>query len=193
MVAGGETIVTGSITETWVYGNAYVPNGPTTGSHQAGTTYNSNRPSALVDGSGHYQGIKPPTYQTYDVSEFVNVKSVSGYPVYGDGQTDDTDNLNYIISTYAGCKILFFPAGTYLVTDTIFFPAGSRVVGEVWSAISAVGSQFYNPTAPVPMVRVGNAGDKGVAQFSDMLFTVADVLQGKWTKFWMASVSTTNQ
>lgn len=28
------------------------------------------------------------------------------------------------------------------------------------------------------MVRVGNAGDVGVAQISDMLFTVADVLQG---------------
>ncbi|KAI9793745.1 MAG: hypothetical protein M1833_000691 [Piccolia ochrophora] len=28
------------------------------------------------------------------------------------------------------------------------------------------------------MVRVGNAGDKGVAQFTDMLFTVADILPG---------------
>ncbi|RFU24725.1 hypothetical protein B7463_g11612, partial [Scytalidium lignicola] len=178
VVAGGNTILTGSVTETWVYGNAYVPNGSATGAHQGGTTYTSNRPAALIASSGEYQVIKPPTYQQYDVTEFVNVKSVSGYPVYGDGQTDDTANLNSIISTYAGCKILFFPQGTYLVSNTIFFPAGSRVYGEAWSAISAVGSEFYNPTAPVPMVRVGNAGDKGVAQFSDMLFTVADVLQG---------------
>ena len=28
------------------------------------------------------------------------------------------------------------------------------------------------------MVKAGASGDKGVAQFSDMLFTVADVLQG---------------
>jgi glucan 1,3-beta-glucosidase len=112
------------------------------------------------------------------VTEFINVKDVSGYPVYGDGATDDTANLNYIASTYAGCKILFFPAGTYIVTNTLFFPSGSRVVGEVWSAISAAGSTFYNPSAPVPMVKVGNAGDVGVAQFTDMLFTVADVLQG---------------
>jgi glucan 1,3-beta-glucosidase len=28
------------------------------------------------------------------------------------------------------------------------------------------------------MVKVGNAGDVGVAQFTDMMFTVADVLQG---------------
>jgi glucan 1,3-beta-glucosidase len=109
------------------------------------------------------------------------VKDVSGYPVYGDGATDDTANLNYIASTYAGCKILFFPAGTYIVTNTLFFPSGSRVVGEVWSAISATGSNFYNPSAPVPMVKVGNAGDVGVAQFTDMLFTVADVLQGAYS------------
>lgn len=97
----------------------------------------------------------------------------------GDGVTDDTANLNAIISQNAGCKILFFPAGTYIVTGTLFFPAGSRVVGEAWSAISASGSAFFNPSAPVVMVKVGNAGDRGVAQFSDMLFTVSDVLQGE--------------
>jgi glucan 1,3-beta-glucosidase len=31
------------------------------------------------------------------------------------------------------------------------------------------------------MVKVGNAGDVGVAQFTDMLFTVADVLQGVYS------------
>lgn len=64
------------------------------------------------------------------------------------------------------------------MSDTLLFPSGTRVVGEVWSAISAIGSNFYNPSAPVPMVQVGNAGDVGIAQFSDLLFTVADVLQG---------------
>jgi glucan 1,3-beta-glucosidase len=179
VTASGSSILTGSVTQTWVYGNAYVPNGPTTGAHQTGTTYTSSRSSALLASSGKYQAFAPPTYDQYDVTEFINVKTVSGYPVYGDGATDDTTNLNYIASTYAGCKILFFPAGTYIVTNTIFFPAGSRVVGEAWSAISATGSNFWNPSAPVPMVKVGNSGDVGVAQFSDFLFTVADVLQGK--------------
>jgi glucan 1,3-beta-glucosidase len=124
--------------------------------------------------------LPPPTYYQYNESEFINVKTVPGYPVYGDGVTDDTDNLNYIASTYAGgYKILFFPAGTYIVTNTIFFPVGSKVMGEVWSAISATSSIFWNASAPVPMVQVGNPGDVGIAQFSDFLFTVADVLQGK--------------
>ena len=178
MTASGSTILTGSVTETWVYGNSYVSDGSSRGAHQNGTTYSSGRVSALLNSAGKYQTIAPPTYDAYDVSEFINVKEVSGYPVYGDGATDDTINLNYIASTYAGCKILFFPAGTYIVTSTLFFPAGSRVVGEVWSAISDAGSAFWNPTAPIAMVKVGDAGDIGVAQFSDMLFTVADVLQG---------------
>ena len=173
----GQGIVKDSITDTWVYGNVYTSGGPTTGSHQRGTIYTTRRSSSLLQ-NGRYAVVTPPTYKEYDVSQIVNVKTVSGHPVHGDGSTDDTKNLNTIIAQYAGCKILFFPAGTYIVTNTLFFPAGSRVIGEVWSAISAKGDKFYNPDAPTAMVKVGNPGDRGVAQFSDMLFTVADVLQG---------------
>lgn len=179
VTANGKAVLNDNVQgQAWVWGNAYVPNGPNTGAHQEGTLYYSPRPSALTSSNGNYFVMEPPTYQEYDVDQFVNVKTVSQYPVHGDGSTDDTDNLNAVISMYAGCKILYFPAGTYIVTDTIFFPAGSRVVGEAWAAISATGSNYYNPNSPNAMVRVGNAGDKGVAQFSGMLFTVADVLQG---------------
>ncbi len=175
--ANGTSILSGSVPNTWVYGNVYTPGGPNTGSHQTGNTYATPRSSSLLV-KGKYFTMQPPTYQDYDVSQFINVKQVAPYPVHGDGSTDDTNNLNTIISMYAGCKILFFPQGTYMVTSTLYFPAGSRVVGEAWSTISATGSNFYNPNAPEIMVKVGACGDKGVAQFSDMLFTVADVLQG---------------
>ena len=175
--ASGQNILTNSVSDSWVCGNVYTPGGPATGGHKTGSVYSTPRTASLLSG-GKYVTIPPPTYQQYDVSQFVNVKSVSGLPVYGDGVTDDTVNLNKIISLNAGCKILFFPQGTYIVSNTLFFPTGSRVVGEAWSAISAIGSQFYNPTSPKAMVQVGNPGDVGVAQFTDMLFTVADVLQG---------------
>jgi glucan 1,3-beta-glucosidase len=123
--------------------------------------------------------MAPPTYQQYSASKVLNIKSVSGYPVYGDGSTDDTANINSILSQYAGCYIIYFPAGTYIVTNTILVPAGSRIYGDAFaSAISATGSNFYNPISPTTMVQVGNSGDVGVAQISDMIFTVADVLQG---------------
>jgi glucan 1,3-beta-glucosidase len=178
--ASGERVLAGSVAhdKAWVWGNAYVPGGPSTGAHQRGTVYSTVRSSALIDATGSYHRGPPPTYKEYDLSQFVNVKSVDGLAVAGDGVTDDTANLQEIINQNAGCRVLFFPAGTYLVTDTLFFPPGSRVFGEVWSAISAAGSRFGDPAAPVPMVKVGNPGDVGVAQFSDMLFTVADILPG---------------
>ena len=175
--AGGSPILNSDTADSWVYGNAYTPGGPPSGSHQTGTTYAVPRPASLLSG-GKYLTVPPPTYAEVDVSQVINVKNVSDLPVFGDGQSDDTNNLNAIISQYASSKILFFPQGTYVVSDTIFFPNGSRVVGEAWSAISANGSKFFNPQSPIPMVRVGNTGDVGVAEFSDMLFTVADVLQG---------------
>jgi hypothetical protein len=144
-----------------------------------GATVTTPRVSGLLDSNGNYFTMAPPTYQQYSASQFINIKDVSGVPVYGDGVTDDTANINAILAKFAGCRIIYFPAGTYIVTNTIFVPAGSIIVGDAYaSAISAVGSQFWNPNAPVTMVRVGNAGDVGVAQISDMMFTVADVLQG---------------
>ena len=91
---------------------------------------------------------------------------------------DDTANINAILKRNAGCAVTFFPAGTYIVTSTINIPVGSRLIGEAWSAISAVGSYFEDASNPQPMVRLGGPGDVGVGQISEMLFTVADILPG---------------
>ena len=137
------------------------------------------RASVLLDSDTNYFTMKPPTYSQYSANDFVNIKEANGLPVMGDGVTDDTANINTILRQFVGSKIIYFPAGTYIVTNTIFVPPGSIIVGDAYaSAISAVGSQFWNPDAPVTMFQVGNPGDIGVAQVSDMIFTVADVLQG---------------
>ena len=62
------------------------------------------------------------------------------------------------------------------MTDTIYIPPGSRIVGEVWSIITASGRRFKDSSNPRPMVQVGKPGEIGLAEISDMLFTVADVL-----------------
>lgn len=80
---------------------------------------------------------------------------------------------------HAGCKLIYFPAGTYIVTDTIVVPAGTRIIGDSFaSTISGVGSKFMDEHSPRAMVRIGYPGDTGIAQMSDMMFTVADVLPG---------------
>lgn len=81
---------------------------------------------------------------------------------------------------------LFFrsPASTdgdllsIVITDTLYVPPGSRIVGEVWSTLNAAGSKFKDANNPHTMLQVGKPGDIGVAEFSDMLFTVAEVLPG---------------
>lgn len=155
--ASGNAVLSDSVADAWVYGNAYTPNGPSTGSHQTGTIYPTPRSPVLLS-NGKYLTIPPPTYQEFDVSQFVNVKQVSDLPIQGDGVKDDTTNLQTIISSNASSKILFFPQGTYIITNTLLFPPGSRVFGEARSAISATGPNFNNANAPIPMIKLGNPG-----------------------------------
>lgn len=143
-----------------------------------GQTVTTPRSSALVS-RGKYFTKSPPTFQEYSASQVLNIKNVEGRPVYGDGTTDDTQNINDILADSAGCSVIYFPAGTYMVTDTIFVPAGRRIVGDSFaSVISAVGVKFQNPAAVRPMVKFGYPGDVGVAQVTDMMFTVGDILPG---------------
>jgi len=182
MSSNGDRILSGSITgDAWVLGNSYTMGKSTNTevTRQNGTRVPSIRPRTLTETtSGKFFTAPPPTYNNYDVTQVLNVKTVPDYPVQGDGKTDDTTNLQQIINSNAGCKILFFPHGTYIITRTLHIPPGTRIVGEVWSALSARGAAFSDEHEPTPMVRVGHAGEYGVAQFSDMLLTVADVLPG---------------
>jgi len=68
-------------------------------------------------------------------------------------------------------KVIFFPAGSYLMTNTVTVPPNSRIVGEVWTVIMASGSGFNNMNSPKPVWRVGTPGQTGIAQLSDLLFS----------------------
>lgn len=76
-----------------------------------------------------------------------------------------------LFDQFAGCKIIFFDAGTYVVTSTIHIPAGSKVVGEIWSEIMGTGRKFSDVSNPVPVVRVGTPCTQGELEISDMIFS----------------------
>ncbi|KKK20548.1 hypothetical protein AOCH_002606 [Aspergillus ochraceoroseus] len=175
--AGGVAILAGSVSDTWVHGDVYDP-GSTNMRRVSGETVRTVRSSTLLDGDKYFTK-SPPTYQEYPVGQVLNIKTVSGRPVYGDGTTDDTQNINLILAENPDCKVIYFPAGTYIVTDTIFVPAGRRIIGDAFaSTISGVGSKFQDSASVRPMIKFGYPGDIGVAQVSDMIFTVADILPG---------------
>ncbi|KAG8922282.1 hypothetical protein FRC01_014240 [Tulasnella sp. 417] len=114
------------------------------------------------------QGNNRTDYPNYAGSQFASVKEAGAV---GDGVTDDTTAIQNFINKYWGCKILFFDAGTYYVTNTITIPTGSIVVGEVWTTVIGGGSNFSDQNNPRPVIKVGNAGDKGVVEISDMVFS----------------------
>ncbi|KAL0256973.1 hypothetical protein SLS55_007783 [Diplodia seriata] len=173
----GDVILRGNVPFTWIRGQVYTQGNPSP-SYQQGAMVYTPRSSALTS-NGNYFVMKPPTFHEYDSSQILNIKAVPEYPVYGDGNTDDTKSINAILTQYAGCKVIYIPAGTYVVTNTIFIPRGTRIYGDAYaSVISAKGPTFSYPNIPMPMVQVGAPGDVGVAQIIDMMFTVGEVLPG---------------
>jgi glucan 1,3-beta-glucosidase len=163
---------------TWVRGNYYAAGGSSTPIHNAGGLVTTSRPTGLVNSTGFYYTVTPPTYAEYDISQVINVKTVSGYPVAGDGVTDDTASIQAILNSAANKSVVYFPHGIYILTSTLTVPVGSRLYGESFTEFSASGSKFKDAANPYPMIKVGNAGDVGVAQFTDFVFTPADILPG---------------
>ncbi|GME53836.1 exo-beta-protein [Neofusicoccum parvum] len=173
----GKTVLNGNIPYTWIRGQMYTPGNVYPEQQQGVMVYTPRSPILL--NQDRYFVMKPPTYREYSASQVLNLKSVPGFPVFGDGVTDDTESINAILTQYAGCKIIYIPAGTYVVRNTVFIPAGTRIYGDAYaSVISAMGPTFADPKTPIPMVQVGAPGDVGVAQMVDMMFTVGEVLPG---------------
>ncbi len=75
------------------------------------------------------------------------------------------------VQKFAGCKVIYFPAGIYIITSTITIPAGTQVVGEVWSVLMGSGSQFTDYNNPRPVIRTGDTGSSGILEISDIIFS----------------------
>ncbi|KAK4450568.1 glycoside hydrolase [Podospora aff. communis PSN243] len=142
---------------------------------------NHTRPEYLAP-EGRYPTFVAPTYASYLVSDFVNVKDQAkngGYTVKGDGSTDDAAALNAVLEYVANQSLkAYFPFGNYRVESTLVVPIGSRIVGEAWATIVGAGTFFSDASNPKPVVQVGNPDDEGHIEIQDMRFTVADVSPG---------------
>ncbi|KAJ6577078.1 glycoside hydrolase family 55 protein [Mycena sp. CBHHK59/15] len=163
VILGGNQVV-----DQFVQGNVYSGTG-TTPTYTQKIRTGPSIPSGLIDSStGDIYFRTRPQYQTFATSQFTSVKSNGAK---GDGKTDDTQAIQNILNEYWGCSIIYFDAGTYLVSDTIVIPTGSYVVGEFWSTILASGSKFSDASNPKAVIQVGNPGDKGQVEISDMVIS----------------------
>ena len=169
---GATRLAAASHVDTFIWGSR-VP-----GQYETGKSFITQRSENLLVGGKYF--VKPqPTYSEYGGDDIVNIKTVPGYVVKGDGRTDDTKSLNAILKKNAeDCKITYIPFGVYRVSDTIFVPVGTRMVGEAWPIISGYGNAFKNPSEPRPVVRLGNPGDVGILEIQDMRFSPGEPLPG---------------
>ncbi|KAK0657883.1 pectate lyase superfamily protein-domain-containing protein [Cercophora newfieldiana] len=184
------TLLTGSISpdESWIRGNTYSPSSSNPQLLSAGQRIKTTRPLPLIisNTTYSYPTIPPPTYAEYTLSQIINIKDVSSHPVKGDGVTDDTANIQAILTSYSQSNTstsakdtaFYFPHGIYILTDTLYLPPGTRMIGEALTQLSASGEKFMDADKPRAMMQVGKPGEVGVAQLSDFVFTVADILPG---------------
>jgi glucan 1,3-beta-glucosidase len=185
----GNTVLVGTTGSTtiagWGEGHEYTPVGPK--SFQGAITSNS-RPSSLVNGGKYYVRSKPQ-YNTLPASSFSSVRSAGAA---GNGVTDDTAALQKVInSATAAGNIVFFDAGTYLVTSTLLIPAGAKLVGEDYSVIMSSGSFFNNAGTPQPVVRVGTSGSTGHVEWPDMIVATHGTQAGAVLIEWNLATSGT--
>ncbi|KAG6854164.1 hypothetical protein C0991_009816 [Blastosporella zonata] len=168
-VVGGAVVLAGGTTTVTSWGQGNVYHGTSSAStFTQGSIHAATKPSVLLDSSGKIFGKTHPQYANYALSQIVSVRDNGAK---GDGRTDDTAALKAIFAQYAGCKIIFFDAGTYVVTSTLTIPAGTQIVGEAWSVIAGSGSAFQNQASPQVVVQAGAANSQGVLEISDIIFS----------------------
>ena len=173
--SSGHKILDGGSKTISLWGQGQVYTGQATkGTFNQGQLKQLQKPSVLLDGQKYFERAKPE-YIDVAIGDFVSVKSNGAK---GDGKTDDTKAIADTISKYAGCKVIYFPSGTYLVSDTIHIPVGTRIVGEIWPTISATGSAFSDAKKPRAMFEIGKPGDVGVAEISDVIFSTVGPVPG---------------
>jgi hypothetical protein len=191
LISGGATLLAGptSGSETissWAMGRRY------TSLYDVGSNELSNlqpvpsKPSALLSDGGQYFQRSRPQYEDLSASSFI---SIADYGAVGDGTGDQSAAINEALANANGA-VVFFPAGIYAVQSGIFVPVGTRMVGEAWSQIMASGTYFQDANNPNVLVTVGEAGDQGIVEISDILLTVSGPTAGAILLQWNVHEST---
>lgn len=171
-VAGleGNTILEGGsqTIDFWGQGSVYSPDGSAM-RVQGPMTRQVPKPAILLNKEGKIFERTRPQYKDTPVTSFLSVRDLGAK---GDGKTDDTQILREIFQTHGGNpkRVIFFDHGHYLITDTIYIPVNTRVIGEAWATILAGGNlKWQDPKNPEAVVRVGNPGDEGLVELSELI------------------------
>jgi glucan 1,3-beta-glucosidase len=136
-----------------------------------------------------YYSRSKPQYNDLPASSFQSVRTAGAV---GDGKIDDTNNLQHAIkSASAAGKVVYFDSGTYKITYTLFIPAGTRLVSEAYPIIMSSGNFFNDMNNTKPVVQVGNAGQAGQVEWTDMIVSAQGAQVGVIAIEWNLAASGT--
>ena len=177
----GATILQGGSVASWAQGKAYTtgsngsssdhmcadPNPKASATSVQGTLTAPSKPACLMSNGKVFERSKPQ-YESTPSSSFISVKANGAK---GDGATDDTAAIQAIFDKATSDQVVYFDHGAYIVSSTIKVPPNVRIMGEVWPLIMASGAHFSKQSSPAAVFQVGQPGDKGSVELSDLIFT----------------------
>ncbi|KAJ5385529.1 hypothetical protein N7517_003440 [Penicillium concentricum] len=144
------------------------------------TMKTSSKPASLLKGGAIFERSKP-LYENLAASSFISVKSAGAK---GDGTTDDTAAIQKIFDSYKDGQVIYFDHGAYVITSTIKVPKDIKITGEIWPMLMAHGPKFANQDKPVPVFQVGQKGDIGSVEMSDLIITTKGPAAGAILMEW---------
>ncbi|PSK38025.1 hypothetical protein B9Z65_1216 [Elsinoe australis] len=175
---GSASTIPAATVDFWMLGNMQDGRPYTAAAYGLGIPHPDDSlapPSTAVYARRSYFAKSRPQYEGLGSGAFLDVKS---FGAKGDGLTDDTAAIKSALAAANAQNVVYFPSGSYVITSTIVVPSQCRITGRVWSQLVARGPAFGDITKPTPMIKVGNPGDVGTVEFSDILFTSIGALPG---------------
>ncbi|KAI1212403.1 glycoside hydrolase family 55 protein [Annulohypoxylon truncatum] len=148
---------------------------------------NVRKPNVLLGDDGKVFTRIKPQYESVPSSSFVSVKTAGAK---GDGKTDDTAAIQKIFDSAKEGDVIYFDHGAYLISDTVKIPKNIKITGEMWPLLMATGKKFTDQTKPVPVFQVGDAGDVGDVEMSDLIIETQGPLPGAILMQWNLAGST---
>lgn len=168
---GNSVLAGGSKVASWAQGKAYTSDSSAADKSVSvhGPLTAVNKPTSLLDSSGSIFERSRPQYENVPASSFVSIKSKGAK---GDGSTDDTKAIQSALDSATADQIVYFDHGAYLITSTIKVPKNVKITGEMWPLIMASGkaAAFSDASKPTPVFQIGQPGDKGAVEMSDIIF-----------------------
>ncbi|KAL2270546.1 hypothetical protein VTJ83DRAFT_2730 [Remersonia thermophila] len=141
------------------------------------------KPAALLDpATGKVVTRSKPQYENVPASQFLSAKANGAK---GDGRTDDTAAIQALLDRATPDQVVYFDHGAYLVTRTVRVPSNIRITGEALPLILAAGDGFFkDQDNPQPVFQVGQPGETGEVEMSDLIFGTAGPQPGAIMMEW---------